>query len=122
MQVDGPRAQLTAAGIGYLRPAAAAENGTQKDHRRAHPAHQRVGNIAARQRRSVYQQVTALPPDLAAQMPQDLRRGLHIAQPRAVPDPAGVLAQDRSRQNRQHTVFGTLYFYFAGQGPASLQG
>ena len=117
VQVNGPGSQLTAAGIGHFRLSAAGKNGSQKHHRRAHPAHEVIRHIPTGQVCSVHQQVSALPVRTAAQMPQDLHGRLHVPQTGTVPDAAHLPAQKGGCQNGQHAVFGPLHRQTAGEGP-----
>ena len=105
MQVDGPRTQLAAAGITDRRFLAARQNRAEKDDRRAHLAHQRVGHDRAVHARCVDHERTVLPVRAAAQVPQNGNGRIHVPQLRTIFDHAGVRAQKRRRQNRQHTVF-----------------
>ena len=120
MQVNGPGAQLAPAGVRQLRLPAAAENGPQKDDGRAHSPHQRLRNVPAGDAGGVDQQVVCRPFRLTAQVPQDLRRCLHIAQAGAVHDAALSAGQQRGGQHRQHAVLGALHRDTAVQRTAPL--
>ena len=120
MQVDRPGAQLAAAGIGQLRLTAAAEDRAQKDDGRAHSAHQRFGNVPAADVSGIHQKVAAVPLGGAAQMPQDLRGGLHVTETGTGHKAAGIPRQHCGGQHRQHTVLGALHQYPAMKRAAAL--
>ena len=120
VQVDRPGAKFAAAGIGQLRLTAAAEDRTQKDDGRAHSAHQRFGNVPPCDAGGVHQQIVAVPLGLTAQMPQDLRGGLHVAEVGTGRKAAGIPRQHCGGQHRQHTVLGALHRYPAMERASAL--
>ena len=120
MQVDRPRAELAAAGIRHLRPAAPGENRAEKDDRRAHPPHQLLRHVAARQLARVDEEILPLPACLRAEVAKDPDGRVHIAQARAAPDQTRLAAENRRGQHRQHAVFRALYRQLAAEPSAAL--
>ena len=84
VQVDGPLADLAAAGQAQPRPAAPGQNRPQENHRGTHLPHELMGDIPPVHHRGIHQYGVALPADLAAQMLQDLDGRAHVPQVGAV--------------------------------------
>ena len=120
MQVNGPRTELAAAGVGQDRFSLPREDRAQKNDGRAHFAHQLVGNVAARHRRSVHLQRRAVAPHAAAEVAQDGDGRVHVAQTRTVLDAADVPREDRRRQHGQDAVLAALYRQFSVKRRAAL--
>ena len=96
------------------------EDRAQKNDGRAHFAHQLVGNVAARHRRSVHLQRCAVAPHAAAEVAQDGDGRVHVAQTRTVLDAADVPREDRRRQHGQDAVLAALYRQFSVKRRAAL--
>ena len=120
MNVDRAGTQLAPAGIGKHGFPGPGQDRAEKDHRRAHLAHQCVGNLESVHRSGVHHQVIFFPVRPAAQMAQYRNGGVHIAQTRTMLDPAGVRTQQRRRQHGQDAVFCALYLQFAVQAVSAL--
>ena len=84
MQVNGPLADLAAAGQAQAGLAEACQNGAKKDHGRPHLPHQRMGHIPPAGAGGIHQNIAALPPGAAAEMLQNFQCGPHIPQVRTV--------------------------------------
>ena len=117
VQVDGPRAQLTAPGIAQLGLPRPGQQGPQEDHRGAHLPHEAPGDVPALQPGGVHPHRVPLPLRPAAQQPQDVQGGGHVGQVGAVGDDALPRGQEGSGQDGQDAVLGPLDLQPSPQGP-----
>ena len=113
VQVNGARAQLTAAWIGDFCLFAPGDDRPQKDDGGAHLPHQRVRDVPDKgtfclDRKDPAPAAVALPPGFAAQMPQNVLRGTDIRQVGAIFNFA-FIAQQGCRQDGQRRVFGAVH-------------
>ena len=120
MEVNGPGAQLAAAGHTHIGLAGAGQNGPQKDDRGAHLPHERVGHIRAAQAGRVYGHGGALPRHPAAQMAQNGDRSLHIAEAGAVVQDADSVGQRGGAEQGQDAVFRAVDHHLARQTPPAV--
>ncbi len=120
VQVDGPGAQLTAAGIAQLRLSAPGQDGPQENGGGPHLPHQRLGNRPAAEAPGVHDQnVFPLPAGRAAQALQNADGGVHVPQAGTAPQLHLVRRQQRGRQNGQDAVLCPLYSGLAPQAAAA---
>ncbi len=84
MKVDRPRPKLTAARIGKLRFPHFGNNGTEKNDRRTHFAHQIVRNITSVHRERVDDDISAGTLHAAAEVAKNALGRVHIRQRRAI--------------------------------------
>ena len=84
VQVDGPGAKLTAAGIGEVGLPRPGQQGAEEDDGRAHGPHLFLGNGTARRPGGVHRDNVPLLLHPAAQAAQNAQGGVHVGEPGAV--------------------------------------
>ena len=107
MQVDGTRADGTAARQGNLGLAAACQQRPHDEEGRAHLAHEVIGGLAAADHAAVHMQLMfrGIEVRLDPQEVQHLRDGMHILQCRHLIQQArSILPQKRCGDNGQHRI------------------
>ena len=109
MQVNGPLAQLAAAGQTQPRFPAAGDQRPHEDYRGAHLHHQFMGNLAAGKLCGVYVNLAAPLLGPTAQMAQNPQRRVHIPKLGHVHQLAAQRAEQRSGKNGKGRVFGALH-------------
>ena len=120
VQVDGTGSQLTPARKGEVGLPHPSQDGPQEDHGGAHLPHQGVGNVPAYRGRGVHRHGGPLLGDPAAQMAQDLQRGRHIGQGRAVMDHTGPRRQNGGSQDGKGAVLRPMDADCAAQRPSAF--
>ena len=118
MQVDGPFAQIAAAGKTEGRLAGPGQQRTQEEDRGAHTLHQIPGNGAAGDLGSIYVHPVPLLPDAAAQLTQDLQRRVHIQKDWHPAQLHRAGAEQTCRKDRKRRVFRALDPALAFQSPS----
>ena len=108
VQVDGPGAQLTAAGIGEGGLPHPGGQRAQKHNGGPHGPHTALVNGGARGLPGIHHQFLPLPAAAGPQVLEDVHGGVHVGQAGTVANHHRLGGQQAPRQNGEHTVFRPL--------------
>ena len=119
VQVNGPEADLTAAGRADQRTSRAGKHSAEKDHGGTHLAHQVIGDLPCGYVRRVHRHMRPLAGDPASQPGKDLYGGVHVRDLGYIIKLHRALAQDAGGKDRQRGILGTLAHRLALQRTAA---
>ena len=123
MQIDRPAADVASSGINGCRLMKTAQQRSQQKQGRTEPAGDIRPKLRAGNATGIHFHPIPLLPDAAAQLFQKSQHMPDVCQFRAIRQFHRLREKTRSRQNRQRSVFGSVYGYLPPQGdpPHNLQ-